>query len=79
MKNLQKLEYCGSYNWRDELTDIKKIELVLEKFGFEASPKDIALAWIDYSNSIAAGWMVLDGFSDAQINLIVTSRMAFKI
>lgn len=56
---MQYLTY-NQYVPEDHLSDVQKLRSELWNEGYEASLDDIYNAWSDYSESMAAGWMMLE-------------------
>jgi hypothetical protein len=49
------------------VTDASAIAMAFARLGYEVSSRDAYMAWRDYSDSVCAGWIVLDGMSDDDI------------
>ena len=52
-------------DWRAHYPDdIADFQRILRAAGYEASGQDVETAWDNYSESMAAGWMYHDQYSD---------------
>jgi hypothetical protein len=55
--------------------DINRLVSVAEKFGYYLTKRDAEWVWEEYSNSYAAGWLIMDGYSDQTLLNIILSYM----
>lgn len=65
---LKKLKFKDPYNYHQEYSeDIQRIVKVFYDRDCEISEEHAVLAWEAFSDSFAAGWLTLRGFTDDEI------------
>lgn len=72
---MDKLEFLGSDCRYPE--DVERIVQICSKHGFEISHADAQLAWEDFSESMAAGWILLHE-DDYEVFLVIKGRCAAR-
>ena len=74
-----KLVFAPPERWKDYPEDISRMQTIVKKLGATASDRDLGLAWQDYGDSMAAGWMSMDDLPDNIVANILQSRMRVQI
>jgi hypothetical protein len=54
----------------DYPADVNRLVIAFAKEGMWCSPEQAAWLWEQYSDSMAAGWMGMDGYADATLVMV---------
>ncbi len=69
-RNQEELERDESYG-----SDIDRLVSAAKSNDCELTRSDAVWVWEDYSDSYAAGWLLMDGYDDAELWRIINYRM----
>lgn len=71
MKKIRRTHDQAPFAYPD---DVERIVQAFANIGLEATPEQANELWLDYSDSMCAGWMTLNGETD---DYIIASCMPF--